>query len=117
MILKPEIKRLFKHNWDVYGVRKVWRQMQLEDFNVARCIVARLAREFGLKGVLAVKANARLSAIKQTFAHGTGSTANSKPHHGCIHPTIFGSPFIKASAAHAVLTAEFWNWCTSLGLF
>jgi transposase InsO family protein len=52
MILKPEIKRVFKENYEVYGVRKVWRQMQREGFDVARCTVERLMRELGLKGVI-----------------------------------------------------------------
>lgn len=51
-VLKPEIKRVFKDNYAVYGVRKVWRQMQREGFDVARCTVARLMRELGLKGII-----------------------------------------------------------------
>ena len=39
--LKPEIARVFAENFAVYGVRKVWRQMMLEGFPVARCTVAR----------------------------------------------------------------------------
>jgi len=52
MVLKPEIKRVFNENYAVYGVRKVWRQMQREGFDVARCTVARLMRELGLRGVI-----------------------------------------------------------------
>lgn len=33
-----------------YGVRKVWRQLKREGFDVARCIVARLMRDMGLQG-------------------------------------------------------------------
>ena len=28
--LKPEITRVFKENFEVYGVRKVWRQLAIE---------------------------------------------------------------------------------------
>ena len=35
---------------EVYGVRKVWRQLQREGFDVARCTVARLMRAMGLEG-------------------------------------------------------------------
>lgn len=35
----------------MYGVRKVWRQLQREDITVARCTVARLMRSLGLQGV------------------------------------------------------------------
>ena len=52
MALKPEIRRVFKDNFGVYGVRKVWRQMQREGFGVARCTVARLMRSMGLQGVI-----------------------------------------------------------------
>lgn len=50
--LKTEIERVFKANHEVYGVRKVWRQMQREGFDVARCTVARLMRGLGLQGVI-----------------------------------------------------------------
>ncbi|MGL4439374.1 MAG: IS3 family transposase [Bosea sp. (in: a-proteobacteria)] len=50
--LKPEIDRIFVENFEVYGVRKVWRQMVRERFNVARCTVARLMRSMGLAGVI-----------------------------------------------------------------
>jgi transposase InsO family protein len=50
--LKPQIARVFAENFAVYGVRKVWRQMQREGFTVARCTVERLMREMGLQGVI-----------------------------------------------------------------
>jgi putative transposase len=50
--LKREVRRVFEENFRVYGVRKVWRQMQREGFDVARCTVARLMRALGLKGVI-----------------------------------------------------------------
>jgi putative transposase len=51
MELKPEIARVFAENFEVYGVRKVWRQMVRERFDVARCTVERLMRGMGLAGV------------------------------------------------------------------
>ncbi|WP_188826207.1 IS3 family transposase [Brucella endophytica] len=50
--LKIEIRRVFEANFRVYGVRKVWRQLQREGFEVARCTIARLMRSMGLKGVI-----------------------------------------------------------------
>jgi Transposase and inactivated derivatives len=50
--LKPEVMRVFVENFSVYGVRKVWRQMQREGFDVARCTVQRLMRDLGLQGVI-----------------------------------------------------------------
>jgi len=49
---KPEVQRVFDENFQVYGVRKVWRQMKREGHGVARCTVARLMRGLGLKGVI-----------------------------------------------------------------
>ena len=37
MAMKIEIRRVFNENFQVYGVRKVWRQLQREGFDVARC--------------------------------------------------------------------------------
>ena len=51
-VLKREIYRVFKDNYAVYGVRKVWRQMKREGFDVARCTVARLMKAQGLQGVI-----------------------------------------------------------------
>ncbi len=50
--LKPEILRVFNENFGVYGVRKVWRQMLREGFDVARCTVERLMKAMGLSGVI-----------------------------------------------------------------
>jgi transposase InsO family protein len=50
--LKVELRRVFEENFRVYGVRKVWRQMQREGFEVARCTVARLMGCMGLRGVI-----------------------------------------------------------------
>jgi len=52
MALKPEIARVFAENFEVYGVRKVWRQLQRESFDVARCTVERLMRGMGLQGAI-----------------------------------------------------------------
>lgn len=49
--LKPEIRRVHTENYGVYGARKVWKQLNREGIKVARCTVARLMREMGLRGV------------------------------------------------------------------
>ncbi len=51
-VAKPEVQRVFDENFQVYGVRKVWRQMTREGHGLARCTVARLMRGLGLKGVI-----------------------------------------------------------------
>lgn len=50
--LRMEIRRVWEANFRVYGVRKVWRQMNREGISVARCTVARLMREMGLRGAV-----------------------------------------------------------------
>ena len=50
--LKIEIRRVFEENFGVYGVRKVWRQLRREGFDVARCTVERLMASMGLQGVI-----------------------------------------------------------------
>ncbi len=51
-VLKCHIRRVRQENFEVYGVRKMWRQMKLEGIDVARCTVRRLMREMGLRGVV-----------------------------------------------------------------
>jgi putative transposase len=50
--LRPEIRRVFEENWSVYGVRKVWRQLRREGFDIARCTVARVMKDMGLQGII-----------------------------------------------------------------
>jgi transposase InsO family protein len=52
MALKPQIARVFAENFEVYGVRKVWRQMVREGVPVARCTVERLMADLGLQGAV-----------------------------------------------------------------
>ncbi|MBN8727243.1 MAG: IS3 family transposase [Xanthomonadales bacterium] len=47
-----DIQRVWDENRQVYGVRKVWRQLRRESVSVARCTVARLMRRLGLRGVI-----------------------------------------------------------------
>ena len=51
-IRKIEIRRVLAENFDVYGVRKVWRQLRREGEDIARCTVERLMRSMGLQGVI-----------------------------------------------------------------
>ncbi len=62
--LKKEIQRVYDENHQVYGVRKVWRQLLREGIRVARCTVARLMAVMGLAGVLRGKKVRTTSAGK-----------------------------------------------------
>jgi hypothetical protein len=55
--LRRHIRRVWDENFQVYGVRKVWRQLGRERVAVARCphrrlSGARLMREMGLEGAV-----------------------------------------------------------------
>jgi len=50
--LRAEIQRVWDANHQVYGPRKVWKQLRREGVRVARCTVARLMRAMGLAGVV-----------------------------------------------------------------
>ena len=50
--LCQEIRRVWDENKQVYGVRKVWKQLRREGFRIARCTVERLMRRLGLRGVI-----------------------------------------------------------------
>lgn len=54
--LRPKIRRVWDDNWEVYGVRKAWRQLCREGEAVARCTVARLMKGMGLRGIVRGKA-------------------------------------------------------------
>jgi putative transposase len=49
--LSAEIERVWTENMKVYGVRKVWPQLNREGYPVARCTVGRMMRTLGLPGV------------------------------------------------------------------
>jgi transposase InsO family protein len=49
--LEAEIERVWDENQQVYGVRKVWRQLKRENIAAARCTVERLMKRLGIEGV------------------------------------------------------------------
>jgi putative transposase len=50
-LLELDIKRIWEENFEVYGARKVWRQLNREHVDVARCTVERLMKRLGIQGV------------------------------------------------------------------
>ena len=63
--LMPHIRRVWQANFQVYGADKVWRQLQREGIQVARCTVERLMRHLGLRGVM------RGKVVRTTFGDNT----------------------------------------------
>jgi putative transposase len=62
-VLRSEIRRVWEENFQVYGVRKVWRQLRREGIAVARCTTARLMQQMGLSGAV------RGKAVKTTLSN------------------------------------------------
>lgn len=50
--LLPEIQRVWDFNQQVYGAKKVWKQLNREGIQVARCTVSRLMKQAGLAGAV-----------------------------------------------------------------
>jgi putative transposase len=50
--LESQIRRVWDENFQVYGVRKTWRQLRREDIAAARCTVTRLMARPGLRGAV-----------------------------------------------------------------
>jgi putative transposase len=50
--LEKEIRRIYDANYQVYGARKIWKQLKREGKDVARCTVERLMRKLGIEGVV-----------------------------------------------------------------
>lgn len=76
--LKVEVRRVFDENFSVYGVRKVWRQLKREGFDVARCTVSRLMRDMGLQGVIRGKPVKTTINDRPRHARWITSTASSR---------------------------------------
>src|SRR5262245_10868812 len=51
-VLRDQIRRVWHEEHEVYGARKVWKQLQRDGEPVARCTVERLMRQLGLHGVI-----------------------------------------------------------------
>jgi transposase InsO family protein len=67
--VREEIQRVWSENFEVYGVRKVWKQLKREGKPIARCTVRRLMRDLGLQGVVRGK----------TFKTTTPATGAARP--------------------------------------
>jgi putative transposase len=50
--VKTLITAVFEDNYRVYGARKVWRELNRQGHQVARCTVERLMRELGIAGAV-----------------------------------------------------------------
>jgi putative transposase len=56
---KVQIRKVWNENMRVYGARKVWKQLRREGTTIARCTVARLMKDLGLRGTTRLKTTTR----------------------------------------------------------
>jgi putative transposase len=76
--LRAEVHRVWEENFQVYGVRKVWRQLRREGTEIARCTTARLMRQMGLSG--AVRGKPVKTTISNKAAPCPGDKVNRQFH-------------------------------------
>mgnify|MGYP001091374815 CR=1 FL=1 len=89
--LSSEIRRVWEENFQVYGARKVWRQLNREGIRVARCTVERLMKLLGLKGVQ--RGRKRPLPIANETDQPTWSKGSSQQR----DPTSYGWPISRSS--------------------
>jgi len=70
--MRPEIKRVWDENYQVYGVRKAWHQLKREGFTLARCTVDRLMKQIGIRGAVRGK-------VVKTTVPDTSVTSHQSP--------------------------------------
>ena len=75
--LRPEILRVLEENYRVYGVRKVWRQLRREGFDIARCSVGRLMKGLGIQGI--IRGKPRRTTIQSQSPPSVRSAASAAP--------------------------------------
>lgn len=66
--LGEKIERVWKENFGVYGVRKVWRALKREGEDMARCTVERLMRQQGLEGAIRGRKYKRTTIVDEAAA-------------------------------------------------
>ena len=68
--ISQEIRRVWDENFQVYGARKIWRQLRREGVTVARCSVERLMRSLGLQGVVRARRVGRCGLTQRKLSPG-----------------------------------------------
>ena len=83
MELKPVIARVHKENYGVYGIRKMYAQLNREEVlagcqAVARCTTQRLMKDLGLQGISRAK-DPRTTVLRRLRP--------GRPEHGAVDPS------------------------------
>jgi len=68
-VLFPQLFALGDNNFQVYGVRKLWRAVRREGIDVSRDQIARLIKTLGIRGVLRSKRVKTTTADPKATGH------------------------------------------------
>ena len=100
--LRVEIQRVYDAHQQVYGPRKVWKQLRRDGVRVARCTVARLMRAMALPGPSGAGPGSPRPTQVRAVARWTSLTADSWP------PVRIssGSPISRTSQPGAALSTS-----------
>ena len=96
--LAEHIARVSREHREVYGVRKVWKQLLREGIIVACCTVARLMRRRGLAGA---GTRAGVAADHHPRDRGAAATGSGHPpvHGDLPEPVVGGGPDLRGHLA------------------
>jgi putative transposase len=121
--LRAAIQRVWDEHEQVYGPRKVWRQLRREKIEVARCTVERLMRGLGLRGTSRGRAwkitktlgrcRTKKKAVRRRLfpeeSWWTAGGSNSRPprcERGALPAELAAHGLDGSSAAHTLRTRE-----------
>jgi len=92
--LRVAIRRVWDAHLQVYGPRKVWKQLRRDGVTVARCTVQRLMCEMGLAG--AVRGRARITT--------------TVPHTTAVRPPDLVERSFVAQRPNQLWVSDFTTW-------
>ena len=94
----PQLQRVCREHREVYGVRKVWKQLRREGYAVAQCTVVRLMRRLGLAGVVRGRRFTVTTTPGPVAARPPGS-GDPAAHRRAPQPALGGRPDLRGDVA------------------
>lgn len=101
-VLKQEIVRVHAANYGVYGAHKIWKQLDREGITVARCTVARLMRELGLRGVR--RGKRPITTTPGETNPPSSRLGRARLRRGSPQPALGRRPFLRAHLLRLLLS-------------
>jgi len=114
--LEGEIHRVWQENFQLYGVRKMWRQLNREAIAVARCTVARLMARMVLRGVVRgrqFRTTVADAALARPEDRVQRNFAAERPDALWVSDLTYGTPSQRSPPVLGVeLLEHVWNACS-----